>query len=307
MSSEQFEEKKGNKKSLLIALILLLLATNGVWLYFSLQQKHDIEQKTAKIESQTVRFDSLNKEFTGKLIELDSMKNAIAELGGDTTRLGEQIRELEKNFKKASRDARNYKAKYAELQNDINIIKANSNKEIDRLKALLAQQDTIIQTQKATIHQKEENISKLSQEKEVLQEKVTIAATLKAEGFQLEAINQKGKVHAGSELKAKYIDKLRITFTLAENKVADVANREVILRVIEPDGSALYELNTGGGQFEIDGKELFYTLKTTTLYDKQAKKLSFEYKKGSVYKPGTHTIEVYCEGKKIGETTLVVR
>jgi len=309
MSTDANSEKKGNKKSLLIGLVLLLLASNGLWMFFSLQQKNDIEQKTTQITEQTVRIDSLHKEFEMKILELDSMKKSILALGGDTTRLGEEIRQMQVDLAKASRDARSYKAKYAELQRDINLIKANGDKEIERLTALLTQQDTIIRTQKVTIDQKEQNIAKLNQEKEVLQEKVTYASVLRAEGFQLDAINVKGKVHAatGVEVKSKYIDKLRISFKLAENKVADVAEREVTLRVIEPNGSALYELSTGGGEFTIDGKQLFYTLSTKTLYDKTSKTVGFEYKKGSEWKPGTHTIEVYCEGQLIGQTTLKVR
>jgi hypothetical protein len=307
MATDANSEKKSNKKGLFIGLILALLATNGLWVFFSLQQKNDIDQKTTQITEQTVRIDSLHKEFELKIQELDSMKKSILALGGDTTRLGEQIRQMQVDLAKASRDARVYKARYAELQRDIDLIKANGDKEIKRLTALLAQQDTIIVNQKVTIDKIEQNISKLNQEKEVLQEKVTYASVLRAEGFLLEALTAKGKVHTGTEIKSKYIDKLRISFQLAENKVADVAEREVTLRVIEPDGSALYELSTGGGEFTIDGKQLFYTLKTNVLYDKKVKKVGFEYRKGSAWKKGTHTFEIYCEGQMIGQTTMIVR
>ncbi len=309
MSTGENSEKKGSKKTLLISLIMLLVASNGLWTYCSLQQKNELDLKTNQITEQTVRIDSLDKKFEMKIKELEAMKLAISELGGDTTDLGIQIRQMQVDLNKASASASSYKAKYAALQRDIDSIKEDGNKEIVRLTALLAQQDTIITTQKVTIDQKEQNIAKLNQEKVVLQEKVTYASVLRAEGFQLDAINVKGKTHAatGVEVKSKYIDKLRISFKLAENKVADVAEREVTLRVIEPNGSALYELSTGGGEFTIDGKQLFYTLSTKTLYDKTAKTVGFEYKKGSEWKPGTHTIEVYCEGQLIGQTTLKVR
>ena len=306
MNMNTNSEKKSNNKGILIALVLLLLVTNGLWTFFSLQQKNDIEQKTTQITEQTVRIDSLHKEFELKIQELDSMKQAIIKLGGDTTRLSEQIAQLKVDLKKASSDAR-YKGKFFALQRDIDLIKDNSDKEIIRLTALLTQQDTIIRNQKVTIDEKEQNISKLNQEKVTLQDKVTLASVLRAEKFTIEAINAKGKIHTGEEIKSKHIDKLRISFQLGENKVADVAEREITLRVIEPDGSALYELSTGGGEFTIDGKQLFYTLRTTTLYDKKAKTVGFEYKKGSAWKAGKHTFEVYCEGVMIGESSIIVR
>ena len=301
------EEKKDNKKGLIILLVLLLIGTNGIWGFVTLNQKNSLDQQTIKVTEQTVKIDSLNKEFELKIMQLDSMKKAILDLGGDTTRLGEEIRQLQENMVKASRDARKYKALYADLQRDFDLKLEAGRKEIADLKAFLAQQDTIITKQKITINEKENNISKLNQEKEDLQVKVTLASVLRADKFVLEALDAKGKARPAIDVKAKKVDKVKIAFTLEENKVADVKDREVIMRLIEPDGAALYETSTGGGEFTFEGKQLYYTLKTNVLYDKTAKRLSFEYKKGSPYKVGTYTVQIYCEDALIGETTFKVR
>ncbi len=301
------EEKKDNKKGLIILLVLLLIGTNGIWGFVTLNQKNNLDLQTTKVTEQTVKIDSLNKEFELKIQQLDSMKKAILDLGGDTTRLGDEIRQLKEDMVKASRDARKYKALYADLQRDFDLKLESGRKEIADLKAFLAQQDTIITKQKITINEKENNISKLNQEKEDLQVKVTLASVLRADKFSVEALDTKGKARPGDDVKAKKIDKLKISFTLAENKVADVKEREVIFRLIEPDGAALYELSTGGGEFTYDDKQLYYTLKTDVLYDKTAKRLTFEYKKGSPYKVGTYKVEIYAENALIGETTFKVR
>lgn len=301
------EEKKDNKKGLIILLVLLLIGTNGIWGFVTLNQKNTLDEQTTKVSEQTVKIDSLNKEFEMKLKQLDSMKSAILDLGGDTTRLGDEIRQLREDMVKASRDARKYKALYADLQRDFDLKLEAGKKEIADLKAFLAQQDTIITKQKITINEKENNISKLNQEKEDLQVKVTLASVLRADKFTVEALDAKGKARPGDEVKAKKVDKLKIAFTLAENKVADVKEREVIMRLIEPDGAALYELSTGGGEFTYEGKQLYYTLKTDVLYDKNAKRLTFEYKKGSPYKVGTYKVEIYCENALIGETSFKIR
>lgn len=301
------EAKKDSKKGVIILLVLLLIGSNGIWGFIALNQKNNLEEQTTKVTEQTVKIDSLNKEFELKIIQLDSMKMAILDLGGDTTRLGEEIRQLQIDMAKASRDSRKYQALYANLQRDFDLKLEAGKKEIADLKAFLAQQDTIITKQKITINEKEVNISKLNQEKEDLQQKVTLASVLRADKFTVEALDAKGKARPAEEVKAKKVDKLKISFTLAENKVADVKEREVIMRLIEPDGTALYEMSTGGGEFTFDGKQLYYTLKTNVLYDKKAKRLTFEYKKGSTYKAGTHKVEIYAEDALIGETSFTVR
>jgi hypothetical protein len=301
------EEKKGNKKGLLVLLGLLLIGTNGIWGFVTLNQKSNLDLQTKKVVEQTVKIDSLNEEFRMKIVQLDSMKKAILDLGGDTTRLGEEIAKLKVNMAKVSKDSNKYKALYADLQHDFDLKLEGGRKEISDLKAFLAQQDTIITKQKVTINEKENNISKLNQEKEDLQVKVTQASVLRADKFVIEALDAKGRVRPADEVKVKKVDKLKIGFTLAENKVADVKERAVIMRLIEPDGAALYELSTGGGEFTYDSKQLYYTLKTDVLYDKTAKRLTFEYKKGSPYKLGTYTVQIYCEEALIGETTFKVR
>ena len=54
-------------------------------------------------------------------------------------------------------------------------------------------------------------------------------------------------------------------------------------------------------------EEIPFTLKQDVEFDNSKQKVSFMYVKGSPYKIGTHTIEVYHEGNKIGESTLVVK
>ena len=307
---EEEPKKSGSNKGLLIAFIIILLAINGIQLFFNLKQNSEIKQKTATIDTNTKRIDSLNIQLDSAIKDLEAKKAEIAQLGGDTARLGEQIRSLEQERNSLKRqNATNYE-RYMAIKSQIDSAKRiadNADKEVDKLKALLAQQDTIITTQKNTIVQREDSITKIVVERNKLAEKVAIASVLRAEGFKIDAINAKGKVSEGGEYKAKKIDKIKVTFTLAENKVAEKGGRDVYLRLVEPDGAALFDLANGGGSFQLDGKEVFYTMKQTILFENKGQKVSFEYKKGSPYKPGKNKVEVYSEGFQIGEGTFLVK
>jgi hypothetical protein len=136
---------------------------------------------------------------------------------------------------------------------------------------------------------------------------VALASVLKAENMKFEAINNKGKVKDGQEFKVKALEKLRISFNIAENKIARVENKEIYLRLNEPDGSTLFDLATGGGMFTYEGKEIPFTLKTDVLFDNKKPEVGFVYLKGSGYKPGKYTVELYSEGYIIGTGSFTVK
>lgn len=308
----QAEESKKSEsnKGLLIAFILILLLINGVQLFFNLSQHSKIGEQTTTITDNKIKIDSLNSQLDAAIKDLNAKKDEIAQLGGDTTRLGEQIRQLILEKKQLQASSFNYQKKYNEIKDRIdaaNRIREDADREVDRLKLLLAKQDTIITNQKVTIVQREDSIIKITSEKNRLQEKVALASVLRAENFKIESLNAKGKADTDGDFKAKKIDKIRVTFTLGENKVADKGGRDVFFRLIEPDGGALFDLANGGGSFQYEGKEVFYTMKQTILFENKGQKVTYEYKKGSPYKPGNHKVEIYCEGVKIGESTFHVK
>jgi cell division protein ZapB len=133
------------------------------------------------------------------------------------------------------------------------------------------------------------------------------ASALKAENIETYTLSAKGKQKEGGEYKAKDIDLLRVQFYLPENKLAKTEGKEMILRVIEPDGGALFDLASGGGSFMFDGKELFYTQKQDILYDTKSQTVTFDYRKGNPYKVGNYVIEIYADGSKIGDHTFNVQ
>ncbi|HSZ26344.1 MAG TPA: hypothetical protein VK766_11510 [Cytophagaceae bacterium] len=303
-------KKSGSNKGLLIAFIIILAAINGVQLFFNLKKDTTIKTQTVTIADNKAKIDSLDKELALAIKELELKKQEIASLGGDTSRMGDQIRQLIKDKKQLQASSFSFQKKYNDIKDRIdaaNRIREDASKEVERLKVMLAQQDTIITTQKVTIVQREDSIIKITSEKNKLAEKVAIASVLRADNFKIESLNPKGKIDGDGEFKAKKIDKIRVIFTLAENKVADKGGRDVYFRMIEPGGGALFDLANGGGSFQYENKEVFYTMKQNILFENKGQKVTYEYKKGSPYKPGTHKVEIYCEGFKIGEASFLVK
>src|SRR5690606_15335030 len=118
-----------------------------------------------------------------------------------------------------------------------------------------------------------------------LSEKVALASRLEAQNIQVSVINQRGKEKEDSdeEFRAKRVEKIKVNFNLAKNEVAPKEPKEIMMRLIEPDGAALYNLSTGSGTFEFEGNETFYTAKKDIVFDNSQQSVSFIYSKGSEY------------------------
>jgi hypothetical protein len=129
---------------------------------------------------------------------------------------------------------------------------------------------------------------------------------LKAENVNAVAVSSKGKEKLGLEFKAKAIDQLKIGFTISENKVAEKNTKEIFIRIIEPDGATINNPQTGGGEFTINNKSLFYSVKYSMLYNGNLTPVVQTYKKDGAWKVGKHTIEIYCDGHMIGRGTFTV-
>jgi hypothetical protein len=303
-------KKNGSKKGLILAFIIILLAINAVQVWMNLSKSQEIDKKDLKIITQQVKIDSVQAKLDVAIQELEIKKMQIANLGGDTTNFAESIRKLINERDNLAKESKNNYNKYLSIKDKIEdalALKEEAEIKVTRLETLLAKQDTVIYKMKMAINDKLDTINDLKVARHQLAQKVALASVLRAENINTMAISNKGKEKIGGEYRAKNLEKLRISLVLGDNKVATRESKDVFIRVIEPDGSALFDLATGGGSFMYNGKEIFYTMKQNVLYNGNNTKMGFEYLKGSPFKLGINKIEVYCEGQLIGEAQFTVR
>ena len=308
-AKKQVKEEKNNNKVWIIVLAVLLLAVNGIQGFFNFKQNNDIKAKEEIIVKKDAERDSLGLVLKAKADELSVARAEIEKLGGDVTALDAQIEEL----KKISEELKNSKNKYYNLYmrakgeiDSSNKLASDSKAEVETLKKQLAQLDSNNTTLKSTIVQKDQSISSLEQENMELSKQVALASILKAENIHVIAISSKGKEKTGEIYKAKAIDQVKITFAISENKVAQKNTKELFIRIIEPDGATITNADNGGGEFDYNNRTLFYTSKTSILFNGMISPVVVTYSKGSPYKVGKQTIEVYCEGNLIGSGTFTV-
>ncbi|WP_378016807.1 hypothetical protein [Adhaeribacter terreus] len=312
--SETNSERDGNRKLLVVGLIIVLLSINGILFYMQHQTKKKIDQqdetirlKNTELEDRIKQYEALKADFERQSQELQGMGLTNDSLQSKLEALNADLKKL-RSFRNTSfslADQRKFKQRAANFEAQLK----KKDEEIARLKedneALYGENTNL----KTAQNQLNDTIITVKRNNQALSQKVAIASRLEAQNIKVTTINQKGKEREDSdeEFRAKRVDKIKVAFRLAKNEVAEKENKEIMMRLIEPDGAALYNLSTGSGTFMVNGQETFYTAKRDLLFDNSGQEVSFIYSKGAPYKIGQHTIELYAEGHLIGKTTFTLK
>ncbi len=309
--NSQSTEQQGSNKGLVIVLVILILALGGLsgFLYtevisyeeqlktsqeISEDKESEIVDLTDDLEFKIDEYRSLSDKYSELGIKNDSIQEMIAELENDVKTWKSRKWASDAALKRARRDMEN---KLATLQLDL----ASKTDEVNRLKlaneSLSSSVDSLIEVN--GFHT--EDISNLS-------EKVQIASILKTEDLVVSILTSKDKEVIKEEYKAKTIQRVRIKFNLADNKVAKKDLKSMVLQIIEPKGSVLFDIEQGGGSFaKSDGHNDFYTKKQMINFTNTHQAINFFYEKGDLMEAGTYQVIVYANGHNIGASSFIVK
>jgi len=309
MTENQLPSRKSN--SLFFIVIILFLA--GIIVYqFYLREKDKeildiqeitINEKSEDLSKVSTTLDSMRTELEEKIQE-------IKKLGGDTASIANLKREIERDLKNSKAKNKRSLALISNLRDKIEIYELQlsaKDQEIEKLKNDTKNLSNENKGLKNQVVEKEDAISKLAEEKTKLSQQVAIASKLRAETVRISIIDSKGKEREEEDYKARKIGKLKISFTIADNPVAQIGSKEVFLRITGPEGETLGDLSNGGGTFSYEGRESPYSSRLSFLFDNKQAPPSFIWEKGSNFTTGTYTVELFSEGYRLGQANFKVR
>lgn len=309
------QEQKQDRKTLLWAALAVLALLNLVLVYFIYHEKQEnkvkddiITAKTEEVLFTKTKLDSISAELDTKIAE-------IQKLGGSVDSLIELKKQLERDKQ--------------ELKNVNNFSAANFEKKIKSYEQVLAQKDTelanlreelgIVTNKNQELSQQvsgleserqqlNDSVINYSAQNRELAEKVTLASALRTEELAINAVSSKGKEFEGGKYRSKRIDKLKVSFRLGENAVAKQNEKDIFLRILDPEGAVLSDMATGSGAFTYNGKEMIYSSKQTINFTNTRQPVDIYYGRGGIpMKDGKYSIEVYSEGFKIGQGDFTVK
>jgi len=301
--TNQEDQKNRNSKALLYSVIGILIALNAGLFY--IWQKGGNEKKIVEKELETT-----NTNLKEKIAALKEAEFLLEKFRRDSAALVDNNKELNNNLIKKKNEIA---ALVTKLRNNKNA----SDSEIAELKAKIQELDTQLkQLQKENEELKEVN-TKLQKEKEETQTEnrqlsaekkkyKNIAQRLQAGSIRVEALKKRwitGK--EATTFRAKDVEAFRTSFMLAENKIAEPGDKTIYVKVTGPGGITLTNPSSESGIFEYENKQSKYTYKFTITYDQESIAVPATIWRPAIdLKKGKYSIELYCDGFKIGSESL---
>ncbi|SFO77414.1 hypothetical protein SAMN04488519_11445 [Algoriphagus ornithinivorans] len=303
---KESSQKKDQGKNIIIIVLVLLVIISGIKLYTDYV---DRTKKTEEILLLSTENNELNQRLDSVTYQLNLRIQEIEKLGGDIAAL-EQVRDqliAERNSVR-QRSANEIAALNKKINSYSGLLE-QKDQEILELRAMNQQLYAENQDLKTTQAQIEEEVAQLNIQKENLQAKVNVASMLKAENIEIAAVNSRGKerVETTKDFRNRQIEKIKVSFNLADNKVAEKGPRNVYVQIMAPNSQPIFDVAKGSGTFRVNGAEQFYTVKQDILFENSGETLTFFYEKGSDYTSGDHEVRIFVDNYLVGSKTFSVK
>ncbi len=295
--------RKSNRLPVIIALMAIVIIIQGIKIYLDTKEKQEVRTQLITTEEELA---TTMQRLTEISQELDEKIAQVAKLGGDVSDLEQAKEEIEEELRRTKRATGKEIKALKDRVEGYELLLRNKDEEIAKLESVNKELLTENRTLKTTQNRLGDSINRLSQSKEELATKVAIASQLKAENIRIVSVNDRGR-ERNSPFRTKQLDQLKIEFNLAENSVAPIEGKKIMIRIIDENDQVLFDVARGSGTFIFNGKEEFYTASQEVLFDNTRQKLTFFYEKGSDYAPGAYTLEIYTDDYRMGRGEFVVR
>ncbi len=298
-------QEQGPKKGIVIIVITILLGTNALLLWQFFDKKNSLDLANQTIVATTAERDALQ-------IQLDKVKLEFEKAKSENTVLQEDLSEKDDAIKAKVIEIQKLlslggpaqiaraKAELAKL-NEMNQVYMA---QIDSLNVITAQLQAQNQDLASTLNQEKSKNENLSAENFRLSTKVAAGSVLKALNIMTEGIRYKSNGKEQQTNRAKQVQKIKTTFTLAENKVIDQGPLELYIRVLGSDGVVM---SSKQETFNALGQSLIYTVKQVVEYSNKDMPVEVLLAKGVEFEKGLYKIEIYHGGFLIGNSQIVLK
>lgn len=298
------ENKKSNKKTAIIVVILaVIIIVQGIKIYLDHQESVARENQLASTEEELA---TTMQRLTDISQELDQKIAEIEKLGGDVTELKKAKADIEEELDDTRNRTRSAIADLKDKVGGYELLLKAKDEEIRKLQSVndeLLTENTSLKTEKNQLF---DSLSEVNLSKQELASKVALASQLEAQNIEVFAVNRRGK-ERDAPFRSRQAEKIKVVFNIAENNVAPVEGKEIIVRIIDDDGQVIFDVDKGSGTFMFNGKEMFYTSSQEVLFDNTGQQLTYEYEKASDWEKGLYTVEVYTDDYLMGRKQFEVK
>nr|WP_314866291.1 hypothetical protein [uncultured Flavobacterium sp.] len=288
------QKSNSNLKAVVIVLLLLLLGSLG----YIFKMSTDAETVRTELKTTLTEKESVMKDLQELKATYDA---AIAE---NTTMSEELIKERDKvvalmeDLKKSNGDVSKFKSQLTSLQNNMKILIAENDNLKKQNVTLTTQRDS---TRVVLVESKKANEALTVQNSD-------LAKTVE-KGSVLTVFNTKGAAYkvrsSGKQIeteKANRADVLKVSFTIAENKIAKSGTKTYYVQVIDSENNVVGDKKTES----FGAKSLTYSFTTNVKYENKTVDVS-EDLAGKKFAKGTYFVNVFDKDELVSKTSFSLR
>jgi len=301
---ENTSNENRKKSGLLWILIALLAITNGVTFWMYTQEKNKaaneiivkeqviVERDNVKGELLQLQKDFANLETNDKALqaEIEAKKAEIAQLLEDAEKHKGDAYIISK-LKKESETLRQIMRGYVRTIDSLGTLN----------KTLIVEKDNVLKE----LDSEKGKTTTLNKEKEDLKATIQKGSILTCFNVVAKGVRFKSGGKKESETsKASRTEKIKVSFSLGENKIAKAGEKTVFIRIVTPDGKEMAKNYDDNYRFSFDKSSGYFAGKQALNYA-NAEVSGVTYCEGKdPLVAGNYIVEVVCDGVIIANTSL---
>ncbi|HEX3007766.1 MAG TPA: hypothetical protein VHO90_09145 [Bacteroidales bacterium] len=284
-------------KGLTVLLVILVLALGAtiIVLYNKMNdQKEQFSDVQELLEGEKT---SLQKELNGLIGEYDNLKTNNDSLNKQITGQQEKIKKLLQ-----------YQASNVEL---ISKYKKELVTLREVLKSYIAQVDSLntrnqqLVTENTEVKTKldqarNENLEKTSKIDE-LSSQVEKGSIIAVSNLSIIPLNKRSK----EEDNASKILKVKVCFTMRENKLAKAGSKDVYVRIMRPDGAVI--AYSDADLFDFEGQQIVYSARRQVEYENKDLDVCIFWDNNNQLAMATYTVDIFTDGHLIGSGSFTIK
>lgn len=139
-----------------------------------------------------------------------------------------------------------------------------------------------------------QTLRQVSQEREQLSEKVSLAAQLVATNIGAKAVNDRGREQSRLSRSTQFV----VSFTVARNITAEPGERTIYVRLMTPDGSVLSK--SPSNTFPYENSDILYSMRRIVEYGGEEIPVTMYWDIEEFLMPGTYQADIFADGHHIG-------
>jgi len=296
-STETGSAPSKSSKGLLILLIILVLGFGATIVVLMINLS---DQKKQSTEIQTILESdksSLQKELTDLIGEYDGLKSDNDSMNNLISGQQEKIKRL------LTLQASNVDL-IAKYKKELGTLR-------DVLKSYIAQVDSLNTRNQQLVQENTEITTKLDQARtdnieksgkiDELSSQVQKGSILSTSNISAVTLNKRGK----EENNASKTVKVKVCFTVRENKLAKGGTKDIFIRIMRPDGAVI--AYSEADLFDFEGQQIVYSAKRQIEYENKDIDVCIFWDNNQQLVISKYTVDIFADTHLIGSTTFELK